>query len=714
MGMRVRVVRATAWCCAAAFLLGLLVQTLGSRFLGPETPSAVMDALSGAGTLFAAAASLWAARAARPRSRFGAGRSDYARLPWLWLGVALSLWGLADMIWLGYRIVDVEPPYPSVADIFYFVGIPLVAVGLLRFTRSTDPVRGRNDRLTLDTLVLASALGLVTYLLVLRHVFAQLGFGLESMLSVLYPVSDLVFAAFAGILVLRSRGIRERVDLLLLTGAFALYWVADMTYAVLDLTGQDYNDSLLGLCYLAAPLGVGLAAVSARVSGGRVRGKTGTAAVGMSDVLPDLGVFMAILVCASSLMHNGLDWVLTGSVLTLMAYRQYLIASTNQSVRGLLEQRVAERTSRLQWLSDHHESILASVGEGVIGVDPDGHVTFANPAAGVLLGRTPGQLLDLSVCELTCPGSTHGYPHAHDGCLVHEVQAAQAVVRRSAEEFARLDGQRIPVEVTGAPQRGPEGADGVVLVFRDLTELEVVGRMKGEFVTAVSHELRTPLTSIHGVLELLADGDAGQLPIVAGQLVSNALRGSDRLTRLVSDIIDVERLSSGTFALHPTELEVAPVVASAVEGLTLLAESAGVTLVLGAHDGRSVCDPDRLTQALVNLIGNAVKFSPPGSEVRIEVAPAGDELLFSVSDEGRGIPGEHLDTIFERFGQVEVSDAREKGGTGLGLPITKAIVEQHGGQMRVQSEPGRGSTFSFTLPAAAAFRSPARPPGRGS
>ncbi|MCW2818075.1 MAG: domain S-box-containing protein, partial [Marmoricola sp.] len=269
-------------------------------------------------------------------------------------------------------------------------------------------------------------------------------------------------------------------------------------------------------------------------------------------------------------------------------------------------------------------------------------------------------------------------------------------------EFARLDGTRFPVEVTAAPQRGPGSGAGVVLVFRDTTERLAMSRLKTQFVSAVSHELRTPLTSIRGALEMLSDGETGELPPVAGTMVATALRGSERLTRLVNDIIDVERLESGSFPMYLADHDVAGVVESAVSGLQQLAHDAGVTLVVERAEGRVHGDADRLVQALVNLVGNAVKFSPPGSEVRTCAEPVGETVRFIVTDTGRGIPASHLESVFERFHQVEVSDAREKAGTGLGLPITKSIVEQHGGRIWVDSVQGQGSTFGFTVPRAVA------------
>lgn len=222
--------------------------------------------------------------------------------------------------------------------------------------------------------------------------------------------------------------------------------------------------------------------------------------------------------------------------------------------------------------------------------------------------------------------------------------------------------------------------------------------MKQEFVSAVSHELRTPLTAIRGALEMLADGDVGELPERAQPVVEMATRGSERLSRLVNEIIDLERLETGTFGFHPAPHDLFPLLADAVESLAPLAREAGVEVRVVPVAGRVLCDGDRVAQALVNLIGNALKFTAPGGAVRIASTVTADGIRISVSDTGRGIPQDELAAIFGRFHQVDPDDARQNAGTGLGLAITQRIVQEHGGKIWVDSRVGQGSTFHFTLP----------------
>ncbi|WP_460814757.1 sensor histidine kinase [Nocardioides korecus] len=239
--------------------------------------------------------------------------------------------------------------------------------------------------------------------------------------------------------------------------------------------------------------------------------------------------------------------------------------------------------------------------------------------------------------------------------------------------------------------------------LRQLTEQHRrLDAMKQEFVSAVSHELRTPLTAIRGSLELLVDGDAGELPEAARPVVAMAARGSLRLSRLVDDIIDLERLQSGTFGVRPQRHDLERLVAEAVEPLRPLADEAGVALVLTPMDLRAHCDGDRTTQALVNLVGNAVKFTPPGGSVTVGAVESDGWVELRVADTGRGIPAGELEAVFDRFHQVDPDDARTQAGTGPGLSITRHVVEAHGGRVWAESELGVGSRFCFTLPSATA------------
>jgi signal transduction histidine kinase len=219
-----------------------------------------------------------------------------------------------------------------------------------------------------------------------------------------------------------------------------------------------------------------------------------------------------------------------------------------------------------------------------------------------------------------------------------------------------------------------------------------------EELLIVSHELRTPLTSIRGSLGLVTGGVMGEVPAEARQLLDIAVSNIDRMTRLVDGILDLERIRGGRMHLVRAVVPLPDLVDQAVGAVSGSAARGGVRIVVTSAATQVWVDPDRIVQALVNLLGNAVKFSPAGAVVRVDAHVCGGELTLRVSDEGRGIPPEHLERVFDPFAQVETGEAGRQGGIGLGLAITKAVVEAHGGRISVESTVGRGSTFFIAVP----------------
>jgi signal transduction histidine kinase len=266
--------------------------------------------------------------------------------------------------------------------------------------------------------------------------------------------------------------------------------------------------------------------------------------------------------------------------------------------------------------------------------------------------------------------------------------------------YARSDGVTFPVEITAAPLLDDAEVRGAVVVFRDVTQRREVDRLKNEFLSVVSHELRTPLTSIRASLGLIEDGDLGELPARARPMISMALASSERLTRLINDLLDIERIASGTQPLTIETLDARGLLDAVSRQMDGLARTRQVRIEVDPTLGRVSGDGDQIMQTLTNLVGNAIKFSDAGKVVRLGAREEGHMIRFQVRDEGRGIPADRLESVFERFVQVDSSDTRQKGGTGLGLAICRGIVERHGGRIWAESELGVGTTISFDLPAA--------------
>ena len=239
---------------------------------------------------------------------------------------------------------------------------------------------------------------------------------------------------------------------------------------------------------------------------------------------------------------------------------------------------------------------------------------------------------------------------------------------------------------------------GFFSMIDDISDRKAVEQMKSEFVSIASHEMRTPLTSIHGVLELIRGGRLAELSTSGKTMVEMASRNSERLVRLVNDILDLERMDSGRDAIEKQPCNSTDVIQQAVDTLRSIADEAQISLETVAQSIEFQADRDRIIQTLTNLIGNAIKFSPADSQVEIACQLQNHNVLFTVKDWGRGIPPDKLETIFERFEQVDASDSRKKGGTGLGLSICRHIIELHHGKIWAESVFGEGSTFYFSLP----------------
>ncbi|MEA5625083.1 ATP-binding protein [Nostoc sp. UHCC 0251] len=266
------------------------------------------------------------------------------------------------------------------------------------------------------------------------------------------------------------------------------------------------------------------------------------------------------------------------------------------------------------------------------------------------------------------------------------------------------DGTWRSVDVTYIPDVDDQNTvKGFFALSSDISDRKAIERMKDEFISVISHELRTPLTSLHSALKILATGRLGNLSTEGQQMLGIADDSTERLVRLVNNVLDLQRIESGKVIMECQACNAANLMIQAAEAMQAMAQQHEITLVKQPQDISVWADADYILQALTNLISNAIKFSSPGGTVWLTVEQEQGspnlpkELVFRVRDEGQGIPADQLERIFERFQQVDSSDSRKKGGTGLGLTICRKIIEQHNGRIWAESTPS-GSTFAFTLP----------------
>ena len=326
---------------------------------------------------------------------------------------------------------------------------------------------------------------------------------------------------------------------------------------------------------------------------------------------------------------------------------------------------------------------------GVIHLGPSLLVDRANLAAHVLLGKRPTSLPGRSVMEAFLDH------HAEEAVL-----AARSGTSASLE-FDGPEGRRLVFRARGGP------AGDVWLIVEDVTELRRLQRIRAEFIDNLSHELRTPLTTVRLVTERLMDELADlDVPPRIRERVATIDVETGHLVQMVNELLDLSKIEQATTTLHLEDVEVAPLVLGSMARLRTFAERQGVELraVLppAAELPPVLGDAERLGQLLVNLLHNAVKFSSAGQEVSVGARLVDDEVLLAVADHGVGIPSAEQSRIFERFYKVDRARNRSPGGTGLGLAIARHIAEAHGGRIWVESEEGKGSTFTVALPAVTA------------
>jgi two-component system phosphate regulon sensor histidine kinase PhoR len=328
--------------------------------------------------------------------------------------------------------------------------------------------------------------------------------------------------------------------------------------------------------------------------------------------------------------------------------------------------------------------------EGVLAVDREGKVLLLNDAL--------RQMFEL---DEDPKGKPH-YEVIRDHELNQFIREVLSTGREKSKEVSFIHPGERDIMIESALVRQPaEGGIRAVFVFHDITELKKLERVRKDFVANVSHELRTPLTSIKGFVEALQDG-AVENPEQSSRFLSIIRRHVDRMNKLISDLLQLSEIESEEFELKTEPFSVKETIEEVADSLRRSASEKQQTLTveLDSEDLKAVGDRYRITQALTNLLDNAIKYTPEKGKVKIEAREKNGIVEMAVSDDGAGIPQKDLPRIFERFYTADKGRSRELGGTGLGLSIVRHIIEAHEGKVQVESEPGKGSRFSFTLKAA--------------
>jgi PAS domain S-box-containing protein len=395
------------------------------------------------------------------------------------------------------------------------------------------------------------------------------------------------------------------------------------------------------------------------------------------------------------------------------------LAAHEVNLRALTER---EASARAQALAERRfRELIENAPDGILQVDSTGAIVIANRTAETMFRYTRDELLGNSV-DVLVPDAGRARHAGHRAAFAAAGKTRPMGV--GLDLFARRkDGTQFPVEISLSPVRTP-GGTSVTAVIRDITErkqteqrvrtlqqsymaeLETrqkeadrLNRLKSEFMASISHELRTPLHTIIGFTELLEEESAGELNEKQRRFLNHIHVDSEHLLKLINDVLDLSRMEAGGLQVHTESLSLKSIAGEAINAIRPYADAKSVSVREGRGlDLRVLADPIRLRQILSNLINNGAKFTAAGGEVRVDAAREASFVKVTVSDTGLGIAPEECERIFDKFYQVGLTAAGVREGTGLGLAICKQLVEMQGGTIRVESQPGKGSEFQFSLP----------------
>jgi len=382
-----------------------------------------------------------------------------------------------------------------------------------------------------------------------------------------------------------------------------------------------------------------------------------------------------------------------------------------------------EQTRALLLAENRFRELIENAPDAILQVDSSGRILIANRTAELMFGYTREELLGANV-DILVPVMARGRHMQHRASFAKSPQM-RPMGRGMELSAMRKDGLEIPVEISLSPSHRNDGIN-VTAVVRDVSErrqserqmrslqenymaelegrqreAERLNRLKSEFLASMSHELRTPLHTIIGFTELLGEEAEGPLNDKQRRFLHHIQEDSEHLLGLINDVLDLSKIEAGAMSLRIEHIYLADAVADAINAIR--PRAAMKSLTLESHSTYTeliAVDPMRLKEVFYNLLGNAVKFTPEGGKITLETQEMGQLVRITVADSGIGIPPDQLEQIFEKFYQVGFTTSGVREGTGLGLAISKRLIEMHGGSIWIESEPGNGSRFHFTVPKA--------------
>ena len=654
---------------------------------------------------------------------------SHERFAWMLIGLGCLMWGIGDCIWHYYEAIG-QSPFPSLADIGYSSLPPLIFLGLL-----LQPFPGSGSKrlmLLLDSLIaMGSLLAIAWYFLLGSLALASVEDPLAKFLGLYYPSSDIPLLTCVVLLLLRSQGrvyqaTARRISLLVVGLGLCFFVTSDFLYNVLQNAGTYIAGTLISAGWPCGIMIIGLAAylrrflpaTSATLIEQRVRRRTERVIFGPEQLVPYLllGILFVVLVLnmlssdkGQMVMRPVLLFATIG-VVGFVVVRQILTIRDNA---GLYQEAHSQR--------QYFEALMNVCPVAVASTDTDNTIVACNPAFEQLFGYTQAEIVGCNLDQLMS-SPEYRAEASHYSTLTQEGEIIHATTRRR-----RKDDSLVDVEVLGAPVVLEDRKVGFFGLYLDITErkqamealeqaraaAEAANQAKSAFLATMSHEIRTPMNAVIGMTGLLLDTD---LTLEQREYAETVRSSSDALLTIINDILDFSKIEAGKLDLEHQPFDLRDCLESALDLLAARATQKGLDLayLLDEQVPATVYgDVTRLRQILVNLLSNAVKFTQQGEVVLSVEARRKDEdgtmheqerdggslyeLHFTVRDTGIGISEEGMARLFKSFSQVDASTTRHYGGTGLGLAISKRLAELMGGTMWVESQPGIGSTFHFTI-----------------
>lgn len=366
-------------------------------------------------------------------------------------------------------------------------------------------------------------------------------------------------------------------------------------------------------------------------------------------------------------------------------------------------ERLAQKMREILHEKVKTSAVLSSVADGVYVVDNNRRISLWNRSAEKITGFGAEEMVGRECHQAMKPPVGEEERVCAPLCdTTPELDSASAGIAYEALT-CRKDGEKIWLSVSAAPIRDGGEVSGIVHVFRDISEYKEIDQMKSDFVATVSHELRTPLTSILGFSKTLLRTDANFSEESRQLFLTEIVREGERLARLIEDVLSVSRIEAGKLRLELKPVEIAPAVGQVVKNVSKLTSIHNFVINVPGTIPPVIADADKLYQVLLNLVVNAVKYSPNGGDVVVSASEEDESIRFMVADQGVGISEEHLPHVFERFYRAGPRSKRGATGTGLGLYVSRNLIEQMGGRIWVESQVGHGSKFYFELPKAQAL-----------